>query len=334
METAIKKALLAKAEERNNEPHRRHLGASQIGGECLRSIWYNFYWVMKVNFSGRMHMLFQEGFAFEDWIMPQLRAAGYTVAEVDEAGNQYRLGEEGLLCGSCDGYIFLEGEWAITEMKTHNDKSFKALVKDEVKKSKPQHFVQMQVYMGYAGLKKALYIAKNKNDSDLYFEIIEFDQAVFDDARMKAHVIRTNGPPKRVSEKPTFYKCKWCDFSDICHEDKIPEVNCRTCINFSLDQVNQPMCKGILISEAIELSGCEDHVFRPDLTPWEPVVGNDKAVTYPNGIANCGRAGFPELAEDVRAVFTSHELHNCHKWSHVAAAAVVKAETGGEVVSG
>jgi len=284
--------------------------------------------VAKQEFSGRIHRLFQKGFEFETRIVAELRACGFNVSDVDDNGDQYRLGEPGLLSGSCDGYIYLNDEWMITEMKTHNEKSFVALEKDGVKESKPQHYTQMQIYMGYAGLKRALYIAENKNNSDLHFEIVEYDEAVYHDARNKAFSIRNGGPPEKISDKPTFYKCKWCDFSEVCHDDKIPLVNCRTCINFSLDAENKGICgkTGGDVGE-LESTGCGDHIYRPDLTPWEVVTGGPDAVIYNNGIANCGRSGFPEVSTDleVKALFESYEIFECGEWARVPVVGIVKA---------
>lgn len=38
---------------------RPHLGASVIGKQCMREIWYGFRWSKKTNFSGRMLRLME-----------------------------------------------------------------------------------------------------------------------------------------------------------------------------------------------------------------------------------------------------------------------------------
>ena len=77
----------------------------------------------------------------------------------------------------------------VLEIKTHSKKSFDALVKDGVEKSKPQHFVQMQVYMAAFDVDRALYYAVCKDDDRIYTERIEYDPKFADGLRDKAHRI-------------------------------------------------------------------------------------------------------------------------------------------------
>lgn len=149
---------------------------------------------------------------------------------------------DGHFAGSSDGkvrfppgFILDNGEPApegqgLGECKTHNDKSFKSLKKDGVAKSKPVHYTQMQVYMHYLGLPWALYCAVNKNDDELYFELVYYDRSVaerFVDFARK--VIPLKYPPRKLSENPSWFECKWCEFHEICHHGGRMEINCRSC---------------------------------------------------------------------------------------------------------
>jgi hypothetical protein len=79
---------------------------------------------------------------------------------------------------------------AVLEFKTHNDKSFTDLVKNKVQASKPQHYDQMNIYMGLMELDRALYMAVNKNTDDLYTEWVHFVQDRFHQLMAKAeHLI-------------------------------------------------------------------------------------------------------------------------------------------------
>ena len=42
------------AYRKEDEGFRTHLGASQIGQECNRKIWYNFRWTKKSHFEGKI----------------------------------------------------------------------------------------------------------------------------------------------------------------------------------------------------------------------------------------------------------------------------------------
>lgn len=68
---------------------RWHLGASIIGGECWREIWYGFRWVYNKKFEGRLYRLFNRGhkeeFRFVEW----LRGMGHAVEEFDPESRLY-----------------------------------------------------------------------------------------------------------------------------------------------------------------------------------------------------------------------------------------------------
>lgn len=219
-------------------PHREHLGASIIGNACDRQIWYSFRWARKVAHTGRVVRLFSRGHHEEPRFIAQLRTIGATVSEIDPAtGKQWRfeaLG--GHFAGSGDGVVGgleaygLAGS-GVLECKTHNDKSFKKLQTSGVLTAKPVHYAQMQIYMHYLGLAWALYVAVNKNDDELYMEVVRAAPAVSEHLIHRAEIIIAHQtPPKRISESPAWWECKWCDFYDICHHGHSMEPNCRTCI--------------------------------------------------------------------------------------------------------
>lgn len=132
------------------------------------------------------------------------------------------------------------GEEFLTEFKTHNTKSFCALVAEKtlkpmecgVKNAKPVHWFQMQVYMHKRGLRFALYMAVNKNDDDLYAEVVEYDPSIGPMLLQKAGtIIGAPKPLPRISNSPAWFECKFCDFNKICHYGEPMERNCRTCVN-------------------------------------------------------------------------------------------------------
>src|SRR5690606_7898622 len=98
------------------------------------------------------------------------------------------------------------GEEFLLEFKTHNTKSFVNLVNIGVREAKPEHWSQMQVYMHKRGLKHALYMAVNKNDDDLYCEIVPIDPAQGPKLIAKAdEVISSRQPPARIGNNPSWF---------------------------------------------------------------------------------------------------------------------------------
>ena len=141
---------LAKNQDRSN---RAHLGCSIIGRTCERQIWYSWRWALIPNFDGRILRLFRRGHEEEPNVEKDLRLIGLTVyTEDNRTGKQFGVKTLGNhLRGSLDGIIKgFKGdpkEWHVLEIKTSGSKPFTKLIKDLVKKAKPEHYAQMQLYM-------------------------------------------------------------------------------------------------------------------------------------------------------------------------------------------
>lgn len=258
------------------EGNRPHLGASLIGHACERYLWMTFRWVDSKKFPGRMLRLFETGQLAEARFTANLRRIGVEVHDTTPDGKQWRVSDlGGHFAGSMDGagrgFPEAPKTWAVLEYKTHNDKSFNDLVKNKVQKAKPQHYAQMQVYMGYTGMDRAMYMAVNKNTDELYTEWVHFDLAEF--AKLKARaerVIKANEPPLRISNDPSWFVCKMCDFHEHCHGEKAPAVNCRTCAHATpiMDGDARWTCEahGDEAWDHVKMSdGCKSHRYIPIL---------------------------------------------------------------------
>jgi len=217
---------------------RRHLGASIIGRECARSIWYEFRWTKEANHGARVARLFNRGHREETVFADLLRQIeGIKLWSHDDNDEQFRIkGVYGHFGGSADGVCVgipdSPKSKIVVEYKTHSDTSFKDLKKHGVKKSKYEHYVQVNMYA--AGLNKAwfLYCAVNKNDDALFFEAGRVDELTVSRHLKRAeYIIFSNDPPPRISQTSTFFKCRMCRMHDVCWLDAAPAINCRTCVN-------------------------------------------------------------------------------------------------------
>lgn len=238
----------------DEDGHRSHLGASILGSECNRAIWYNFHWITKSAFEGRMLRLFNRGHIEEARFVAMLLMIGCQVFQQDENGKQFRISfAEGHGGGSGDGVVIgipdlPDGNAALSEFKTHSEKSFIELtgpLKEwreyvsgkqskfpgkGVREAKFEHYIQMQLYMRKMGLNYALYVAVNKNTDDLYAEIITLDPILADMYLEKGErTVWMQKPPPKMNESPGFWKCRFCDHRPVCHLGADPDRNCRTC---------------------------------------------------------------------------------------------------------
>lgn len=278
---------------RASEKPRRYLGASIIGKECKRAVWYDFRWTTPVAFSGRMLRLFDTGNHEEARFVKDLRDIGCTVYAFDPTtGKQFEFDDHhGHMAGHMDacGEKIPEGgkAWHVLEFKTHSSKSFAELRKKGVKESKPEHYAQMMMYMGWSGMERALYLAKDKDTDELYAERVRFDQGEFDRLRARAaSIIFDAGMPLRISDDPAHWQCKMCNHYELCHGQRGAQKNCRTCIYATPTKDGNAtwVCERseyAPIAFERQLTGCGDHLHMPPLLAYaEPLEAGDSWIVY------------------------------------------------------
>lgn len=116
------------------------------------------------------------------------------------------------------------------ECKTYNSKRFATLVKDGVREEEPKYYSQMQIYMNAEDLPFALFMAINKEDDKYHIEWIERDPV---EATLKLEraeeIIAAQEPPQRLTDTPTDFRCRFCDFRNICHFNAPADKACRSC---------------------------------------------------------------------------------------------------------
>jgi hypothetical protein len=265
-------AIYRAYEADQKDDFRDHLGASAIGHECDRHVWYVHRWAARQRHPGRILRLFDTGNLAEVRFVADLRRIGVQVLETDpDTGRQWQVRDStGHYGGSIDALVLGLPEapdtWMICEMKTHNAKSFKDLVAKGVRDSKPLHWQQMQAYLALSGYQAAFYLAVNKDTDELYQEIVPANQEV--GARIMARaqsIISDPEPPPRISNNATFFLCKMCKFTSVCHGTDLPERHCRSCLSSTPVEDGQWHCvrHGNRLNSESQRRGCSDHKFIP-----------------------------------------------------------------------
>lgn len=270
------------------EGHRGHLGASVVGDDCARAIWYGFRWAHKAVFEPRMLRLFNRGHLEEARMIALLLMIGCEVWQQDANGKQFRIsfggGHGG---GSGDGVARGIPELPVTpvvcEFKTHGETSFIKLAGkladwrlhrerkgpftgEGVRGAHFKHYVQMQVYMRKMGLAAALYLAVCKNTDDLYAEVVHLDTEFADQFINRGElIIPMPAPPKRINESPGYWKCRFCGQRPVCHMGKAPELNCRTCKHSAPREDGQWYCglHQVVLDKERQANGCETYAVNP-----------------------------------------------------------------------
>lgn len=280
----------------DEDGHRSHMGASVLGEECGRAVWYDFRWCTRSNFDGRMLRLFNRGHMEEARFIALLLMINCPVYQQDAEGHQYRIhfaDHHG--GGSGDGIVVnlpdLEpGMPALLEAKTHNEKSFRELAgkswKDfsnhaidpekypkkvafdgkGVRDAKIGHYIQANLYMRKMGLSVCLYMAVNKDTDELYLELIPANPETADRFIDRGEqLVWMEKPPEKINKSPGFWKCRFCDHRPVCHLGEDPDRNCRTC-EFSRPASNgnwHCSAHNEILGKEKQLVGCEDYKLKP-----------------------------------------------------------------------
>ena len=273
--------------ESRKENHREHLGASLIGHKCDRYLWLTFRWAASPQFGGRVLRLFDTGKREEARVYAELRAIGVDL-HTEEDGKQIVCRDEtGHFGGSLDGiglgFPEAEKTWAVLEVKTSNSKAFANLRAKGVQAEKPQHYAQMQTYMGMMELDRAMYICVNKDTDDLYTEWVRFDKTAYADLLHRANrTVKRITPAAKISEDPAHWLCKMCDMYKLCHHQEPAEDNCRTCCHSTPVADGKWHCNEFAknLSAEAQRAGCDSHVFIPALVHGTPIDGGANFVEY------------------------------------------------------
>lgn len=211
----IDKALEIKS---RGSKKRDYLGASQLGEECARKIWYT-YNREPVVVAPRIQRIFDMGNMIEDYLIKILIDSGLEVWDKGPDGKQFGF-VDGKVKGHADGIIqgIPESDQAhLLEIKSAKNSRFNDMKKSGIQKSNYEYYIQAQVYATKLKLKKILFLVYNKDTSELYKERVDVNSILAESMVQRGKdIVAMEEPPKRQYKDSTFFRCKWCDHREEC----------------------------------------------------------------------------------------------------------------------
>lgn len=255
------------------------LSASHLG-QCERKQWDGFRWLFPPEvFTGQKLSIFETGEVWETRLVARLKASGMTVDEVDPAtGEQWRVvfaggHGSGRTDGKVTGVPGAEKTPHVLEIKSMNDKGFKALLKaGSVREGKPEHYAQFQTYLHKQGIARALYLAVNKNDDSLYAERVEYDPVFALQLENKAERIVTSDRRPACSCPSYFLKA---GYGCAPNDGLMPARTCRSCMHSTALLTGDALwvCerhkRDLTLDE--QRVGCPQHLMNPSVVPGEQI---------------------------------------------------------------
>ncbi len=208
--------LIEKHQEKVTDEPRDYIGASSIGSDCLRQIWYQFKGVKAEKVPTKFRRTWDIGKELEHVIIDWLIDAGIRVERLNFTLTSKTVPR---FQGHIDSLIFFGDRGSILEVKTAKDASFKIFVKKGLKVWNPQYYAQIQSYMGMLEVNSAYILVLNKDNSALSDELVTFDEEYYKKLEEKALMIsRSSIEPPRISASPLWFKCKLCSYNKVCHK--------------------------------------------------------------------------------------------------------------------
>lgn len=236
LSTSINNLIDDALQVENAKQKRRHyLGASRLGEECMRRLWFEFNEPDKAApFPGRILRRFRLGHMHEDETYVWLRSAGFDLRTMDpQTGEQFGfMDSDAPIGGHIDGVIHggpiplpYPVHW---EHKVAKASSYAKFVKEGVEKSHPVYYAQCVIYATKLAYSHTLFTMLNTDTSELHFELIENNagraNALLERGRKIVTASSEHDMP-RISAVETDFRCRWCSFAAHCwRPDAAPVV--------------------------------------------------------------------------------------------------------------
>lgn len=198
---------------------RKYVGASAIGVNCGRQLWYEFNERLPSKPSAKRDMIFSMGHITESLLKGKLIDAGFVIKDAffdcSDFDMPFKGHVDGIITASPTGLQVP----CLLEIKSMNTFVFKKLQKTGLKDSSPQYWRQMQIYMHYICRENpGLLMCMDKNNCEVYYEIIEYDESIIEFIKSRFDVLgdfEAPDPPDNLT-----WECDYCDYSEICEKKK------------------------------------------------------------------------------------------------------------------
>jgi hypothetical protein len=205
------------------EPNRGYLGASSIGSECLRKIQYD--WLCDQQNPLQARDRFSRGHFLEQLARDHFTRAKFEFAEQDKLKFEAL---EGMLRGHADG-IFVAGPKipgvgypALWEHKGLNNKGFRTVERDGLRKAYPQYAVQVVLYQHFLGVdaNPAIFTITNADSCERLHILVPYDaesaRTWIERAEIVIRATRAGVLLPRFTDNPDNYRCRFCGHSARC----------------------------------------------------------------------------------------------------------------------
>ena len=307
-----------------------YLAASTIGNLCERKIWLSWRVAITEAFTAEQIYRFEDGYRCEDVLASRLaRVDGVKLRTIDSAtGYQYSMiAVDGHLRGRVDGRITgllqapaTEHVW---EAKATDEKKLTALSKAKAEHGEKQalkawdetYYAQAQLYMNQLSITRHYLTCTSAGARNTVAVRTDYNNDYAQGLLDKATRIKDSPDmPHGISDNPAWWQCKSCSCHALCHEKKVAQVHCRTCLHSTPVANGEWHCAKWKqnIPANYQLVGCESHLFIPSLITFaKPIDANPEQnwVEYQKADGTIFKNGQEKPAYSSREIYQAQDYN-------------------------
>lgn len=214
----IDKAILSKPRGK-----RDYIGASSIGDECSRKLWYRFNKYSE-EFTAESLRRFDDGHSVEERIISWLKLIpDIKLWTRDDNGEQFGFSAlDGRYQGHYDGIIEIDGVVYVLEIKCSTKYNELCKLKEKypeevvLEKWNSDYYAQAMTYCKFADVSSHLLLCSDAGGRNLVTVKTPSNHAFADALLLKAERIADAIEPPNKNGGKTYWKCKLCPFYGEC----------------------------------------------------------------------------------------------------------------------
>ncbi|MDP2950794.1 MAG: PD-(D/E)XK nuclease family protein [bacterium] len=178
-------------------------------GKCHRAIFFKFKQAHKEKRDPRLMRIFEAG----EWLHRYI----YNVLYQSKIGvvTEVPMPPDDMISGRTDAIVSIKGENYILDIKTINSFQFKLL-----QGGKPEHQFQVQLYMHFLKIHKAILLYIDKDKQDLREFVVDYDeklaQVLLEGLEELKNQIEKDVVPGALIDYPKNSQCAYCQYKSVC----------------------------------------------------------------------------------------------------------------------
>ena len=178
-------------------------------GKCPRAVFFKFKNAPKEPIEARLMRIFEHGESIHRNIFNILyRLKIGCTTEIP-------IPPQEIVSGRADAILCVNNENYVLDIKSINSMLFRKL-----NEPKEENVYQIQLYMHFFGIKKAILLYVDKDQQNLKEFFVDYDEKLCKDLMDKFYVLKgqieEDIVPARLADYPKNWQCIYCQYKDVC----------------------------------------------------------------------------------------------------------------------